>query len=396
MADSQQPRIPCAGPSITEREIAYVTDAVTNCWYSNAGIYHQRLEAAVADYLGIKYVIPTPTGTSAIHLALMALGIGPGDEVIVPELTWIGSAAPVSYVGATPVFADIDRDHWCLSAESLEAKITSRTRAVIVVDLYGDMPHYEQLRKLADRHAIAMVEDAAQAFGSSWQGRKAGTFGDIGIFSLHGSKTVTSGEGGLFVTDRQDLYERAQSLRDHGRQLDGTRFYEDFDRYYYHFELGNKFKMSSLQAALALAQVERVEELVAHKRQLHQWYCAQLGELPAFKIHTEREGLTNSYWLPAVSIERGRQLDKLRVMRELEDHNIDIRPLYYPLSSLPPYSDTPSGLSARKSNQVAYDESPYGFNLPSNLRMTHEDVVRVSDVLYRLCGASVSSPASTM
>ncbi|TWU20870.1 DegT/DnrJ/EryC1/StrS family aminotransferase [Bythopirellula polymerisocia] len=395
MVDSNQPRIHCAGPSITEREIAYVTDAVTNCWYSDAGKYHQRLEAAVAEYLGVQHVVPTPTGTSAIHLAMMVLGIGPGDEVIVPELTWIGSAAPVSYVGARSVFADVDPDHWCLSAESLEAKITSRTRAVVVVDLYGDMPDYKRIREIADRCGIAVVEDAAQAFGSSWQGRKAGTFGDIGIFSLHGSKTVTSGEGGLFVTDRLDLYERALTLRDHGRRLDGTRFYEDFDRYYYHFELGNKFKMSSMQAALALAQVERAEELVTCKRQIHEWYCQELAEIPLYQIHTEREGLINSYWLPAVSIERGRQLDKLRVMRELEDCNIDIRPLYYPLSSLPPYCDTPSGHEAQQANRVAYDESPYGFNLPSNLRMTREDVVRVSAVLSRLSEEIVSTPTPT-
>lgn len=395
MADSNQPRIHCAGPSISEREISYVTDAVTNCWYSDAGKYHQRLESAVSEYLGARYVVTTPTGTSAIHLAMMVLGIGPGDEVIVPELTWIGSAAPVSYVGASPVFADVDPNHWCLSADSLEAKITSRTRAVVVVDLYGDMPDYQRIREIADRRGIAVIEDAAQAFGSSWQGRKAGTCGDIGIFSLHGSKTVTSGEGGLLVTDRHDLFERALTLRDHGRRLDGTRFYEDFDRYYYHFELGNKFKMSSMQAALALAQIERAEELVARKRQLHQWYCEQMGELACFRIHTEREGLTNSYWLPAVSIEPGQQIDKLYVMRKLEDCNIDIRPLYYPLSSLPPYCDTPSGREAQESNRVSYDESPYGFNLPSNLRMTHEDVVRVSDVFRQLNLELAASPPPT-
>jgi len=391
MPDPKQSRIPCAGPSITEREISYVTDAVTNCWYAEAGVYHERLEKAVSEYLGVKHVVTTPTGTSAIHLALLCLGIGPGDEVIVPELTWIGSSAPIQYVGATPVFADVEPEHWCLSAESLEANITPQTRAIILVDLYGDMPDMAEIRAIADRHGLAIIEDAAQAFGSSWQGRRAGAFGDLGIFSLHGSKTITAGEGGLLVTDRDDLYQRACTLRDHGRRLDGTRFFGDFDRYYYHFEIGNKFKMSSMQAALALAQVERADELVARKREIFSWYQEALADVEALRLHVERSGLTNSYWLPAVTIHPEHAVDTLCVMRELEKNRIDIRPLYYPLSSLPPYRETPSGQRAQQQNQIAYAESPRGFNLPSNLKMTREDAKRVVEVLRRLFMVSASA-----
>ncbi len=391
MPDPKQPRIHCAGPSITEREIRYVTDAVTRCWYSEAGLYHERLEKAVADYLGVKHVVTTPTGTSAIHLALLSLGIGAGDEVIVPELTWIGSSAPIHYVGATPVFADVEPDHWCLSAESLEANITPQTRAVVLVDLYGNVPDLTRVREIADRHGLAIVEDAAQAFGSSWQGRQAGTFGDFGVFSLHGSKTVTAGEGGLLVTDRDDLYERACTLRDHGRQLDGTRFFGDFDRYYYHFEIGNKFKMSSMQAALALAQVERADELVGRKREIFSWYQEEIEDIEALRLHVERPGLASSYWLPAVTIEPTQKFDTLHVMRALEKSNIDIRPLYYPLSSLPPYCETTSGRQAQDRNRVAYAESPYGFNLPSNLEMTREDVSRVVCKLRQIFAPSTVS-----
>ncbi len=391
MTEPKQSRIYCAGPSITQREISYVTDAVTHCWYANANAYHDRLERAVANYLGVKHVVTTPTGTSAIHLALLSLGIGPGDEVIVPELTWIGSAAPINYVGATPVFADVEPDHWCLSVESLEANITSRTRAIILVDLYGDVPDLAAIRAVADRHDLAIIEDAAQAFGSSWQGRRAGTFGDLGVFSLHGSKTVTAGEGGLLVTDRDDFFERACTLRDHGRRLDGTRFFEDFDRYYYHFEIGNKFKMSSMQAALALAQVERVDELIGRKREIFAWYQDGLADVDALRLHAERPGLTSSYWLPAVAIEAAHEINTLSIMREFDKHNIDIRPLYYPLSSLPPYRDSASAARARQQNRVAYDVSPKGFNLPSSLEMTREDVVRICDILCRIFAAAPSS-----
>jgi len=388
MPEPKQSRISCAGPSITQREIDYVTDAVTNCWYDKAGVYHERLDRAVAEYLGVKHVVSTPTGTSAIHLALLCLGVGPGDEVIVPELTWIGSSAPINYVGATPVFADVESDHWCLSVESLETCITPRTKAIILVDLYGDVPDMAKIRAVADRHGVPIVEDAAQAFGTSWQGRRAGAFGDLGIFSLHGSKTITAGEGGLLVTDRGDLYERACTLRDHGRRLDGTRFFENFDRYYYHFEIGNKFKMSSMQAALALAQVERAEELVDRKREIFAWYQEDLANVEALHLHVEREGLASSYWLPAVSIEAGQDLDTLAVMREFEKCNIDIRPLYYPLSSLLPYCDTDSGRQARERNRVAYEVSPKGFNLPSNMKMTRDDTRRVAEVMRRLFAAS--------
>jgi len=384
MPDPKQSRIPCAGPSITQREIDYVTDAVTNCWYAEAGVYHERLEQAVSEYLDVKHVVTTPTGTSAIHLALLALGIGPGDEVIVPELTWIGSSAPINYVGATPVFADVEPDHWGLSAESLEASITPKTRAIVLVDLYGDVPDLAAIRAIADRHGLAILEDAAQAFGSSWQGQKAGAFGDLGIFSLHGSKTITAGEGGLLVTDRDDLYERACTLRDHGRRLDGTRFFGDFDRYYYHFEIGNKFKMSSMQAALALAQVERAEELVGRKREIFSWYQEELADVEGLRLHVERPGLTNSYWLPAVTIHPEQTVDTLAVMRELEKSHIDIRPLYYPLSGLPPYRETTSGMQAQQKNRIAYAESPRGFNLPSNLEMTREDTTRVTEALCQL------------
>src|SRR5438105_13855476 len=218
-------RIPVSGPWITQKEIDYVADAAANAWYADANIYHLRFERAFADYLGVRFAMALPSCTSALHLSLLALGVGAGDEVIVPDATWIASVAPVCYVGATPVFADIDPETWCLSAGSLEECITPRTRAVIPVDLYGNLPDMDAIGDITRRHRLAVIEDAAEAIGSEYCGRKAGSFGDTGTFSFHGSKTLTTGEGGMLVTDREDIYRRAAVLRDHGRQPGDTMFF---------------------------------------------------------------------------------------------------------------------------------------------------------------------------
>ena len=247
-------RIPVSGPWITPLEVEYVTDAVANAWYADAGKWHNRFEKAFADHLGVKHAIALPSCTSAIHLSLAALGVGPGDEVIVPELTWIATAAPVSYVGATAGFADVDPTTWCLSAKAFEECITPRTRAVIPVDLYGNMPDYDRLREIASRHGVAIIEDAAEAVGGRYKGRPAGALGDTGVYSFHGSKILTTGEGGLLATDRDDLARRILHLRDHGR--------EPGDRYFFNTEVGFKYRMSAMQAALGTAQLERLGELL--------------------------------------------------------------------------------------------------------------------------------------
>lgn len=280
-------RIPVAGPWITQKEISYVTDAAANAWYQNANIYNDRFEKAFATYLGVKFAIGLPSCTSGIHLALAAAGIGPGEEVIVPETTWIASAAPVHYVGADIVFADVDKDSWCLSPDSFEARITEKTRAVIPVDLYGNMPDMDGLRKVADKYSISVVEDAAEAIGSEYKGKKAGSLGDIGVFSFHGSKTLTTGEGGMLVTDRDDIHDRVLFLRDHGR-LPGDRFFRNT-------EIAFKYKMSSLQAAFGLAQLERIDELIEKKLKIFAWYRARLEDLDGIALNSQADRVKNTY-----------------------------------------------------------------------------------------------------
>jgi perosamine synthetase len=369
-------RIPVAGPWITQLEIDYVTDAVTNAWYGNHNVYHDRFEKAFADYLGVRFAVALPSCTSAIHLALAALGVGPGDQVIVPDITWIASAAPVSYVGATPVFADIDPQTWCLSAQSFKECITRRTKAVIPVDLYGNMPDMDAIQEVARRHGVAVIEDAAEAIGSEYKEKKGGSFGDASVFSFHGSKTVTTGEGGMLVTDREDLYRRTLLLRDHGRKAGGKQFWNT--------EVAYKYKMSAMQAALGLAQLERIDELIARKREIFGWYQEALTGADGIMLNYEVPGTKNTYWMVTAVLDASLGLEKERLIGLLSDRGIDSRPFFYPLSSLPPYEHSEQARHARQRNRVSYRLSPYGVNLPCALNMTQEKVHYVCDTLKEI------------
>lgn len=367
-------RIPVSGPWITQREIAYVTDAVTNAWYGNANMYHERFERAFAEYHGVAHAIALPSCTSAIHLSLLALGVGPGDEVIVPDLTWIASVAPVTYVGATPVFADVDAETWCLAADSFEACITPHTKAVIPVDLYGGMPDWDAIRAVAKRHGIAIVEDAAEAIGSTYRGKPAGSFGECSVFSFHGSKTLTTGEGGMLLTDRDDLHQRALFLRDHGRLPGDTMFRNA--------EVAHKYKMSAMQAALGLAQLERIDELIDRKRQIFAWYERELADCDWITLNAEPAGTRNTYWMVTVILDPSRGVTKEALIPRLRARNVDCRPFFYPLSALPAFAGHSQASAAQSRNVVSSRISPYGVNLPSGLNMTEELVGAVCEQLF--------------
>jgi perosamine synthetase len=379
-------RIPISGPSITQKEIAYVTDAVTRCWYGNANQYHERFQAAFASYLGVKHAIALPSCTSAIHLALAALAVGPGDEVIVPESTWIATAAPITYVGATPVFADVDGTTWCISAESLLALITPRTKAVITVDLYGGTPDYAALTEICRARGIALIEDAAEAIGAQYRGRLAGAFGDLGVFSFHGSKTLTTGEGGMLVTSRDDLFQRARVLQDHGRKPSDRLFFND--------EVAFKYKMSSMQAALGLAQLERIDELVGRKREIFGWYQRELANVEGVSLNAEPRDTKNSYWMVTVIIDDRYDLPKVRLLDLLGEEGIDARPFFFPLSCLPAYAHLGGEELWRARNPIAYRLSNQAVNLPSALNLTQENVNRVACVLKSCLARSRTTSGS--
>jgi perosamine synthetase len=369
-------RIPIAGPWITQKEIDYVADAVAHAWYNGANMYHERFENAMCSYLGMKYSVSLPSCTAAIHLSLLALGIGEGDEVIVPEGTWIASAAPITYVGATPIFADIDPYNWCLSPESFERWITPRTKAVIPVDLYGNIPDYDALLQVADRYHIAVIEDAAEAFGSIYHGKKAGSLGATGVYSFHGSKTLTTGEGGLLVTDREDIFKRVLFLRDHGRVQGEKMFWNS--------EVGFKYRLSSMQAALGLAQLERIDDLLQRKQEIFSWYQDELRDLKDVSFNSQAPDTRNSYWMVTIVLGPTYKKSKEDLIAAFNQRKITTRPFFYPLSSLPAYEKLEQAQQARRENKVCYDISARSINLPSALMMTREQVHYVCENLLEL------------
>ena len=371
-------RIPVSGPWITQKEIDYVADAVAHAWYANANMYHERFQKAFAEYLGVRFAVCLPSATSAIHLSLLALGVGPGDEVIVPDVTWIASTAPITYVGATPVFADIDPRTWCLSTASFEDCLSPRTKAVIPVDLYGNMPDMDSLLASAMRHGVAVIEDAAEAIGSKYGGKKAGSFGDTSVYSFHGSKTLTTGEGGMLLTDREDLHHRVLVLRDHGR--------EPGDRAFWNKEVAYKYKMSSMQAALGLAQLERVEELIARKRQIYGWYVRELAGVEGLTLNYDPPDQQIIHWMVTVIVDARFGVEKHRLMDLMGERGIDCRPFFHPLSSLPAYAHTNQARQAAQRNAVCYRLSPYGINLPSAMNLTQEKVAYVCSALRSVLG----------
>lgn len=366
-------RIPVAGPWVTQIEIDLVAKAAREDWYEGAGQATALFERALADYIGVKHAVTLPHCTSALHLSLLALGVGPGDEVILPDVTWIASAAPITYVGAMPVFADIEMDTWCLDPKSVEQLISPRTKAIIAVDLYGGMPDFDALRTVANNHGIPIIEDAAEAIGSSYKGQKAGACGITGTFSFHGSKTLTTGEGGALVTDQTKLYERVLFLRDHGRKPGDVKFQNQ--------EIAYKYKMSSLQAAFGYGQLSRINELVTKKRTIYQWYNERLGSHPAFTLNPEPAQTFNSYWMTTVLVSDSYQCPKEHLMSALREKGIDTRPFFSPLSQLPAYASSPSAqrveLKTNRGSRIARQ----GLNLPSALCLEESDVDRVCAAL---------------
>ncbi|MBL8718374.1 MAG: DegT/DnrJ/EryC1/StrS family aminotransferase [Myxococcales bacterium] len=379
------PRVPVAGPSIGSLEEELVLEAVRHGWYENAGLYPDRFERAFAERHGVRHAFSLPSCTAGLHLALAALDLGPGDEVIVPELTWIATAAPVVYVGATPVFADVDEADWCIDPAAVEACISSRTRAIIAVDLYGAVCDMKALRGLSERHGLALIEDAAEAVGSRRDGRMAGSLGDVGVFSFHGSKTMTTGEGGMLVTDRDDIAYRVRVLRDHGR--------DPGDRWFWNREVGFKYRMGALPAALGLAQLQRLDELVEQKRRIFSWYAEALADVPGVSLNVERPTVHQSYWMTTLLLDRRHRLRKEALYAGLSALGIDVRPFFHPLSELPAFAHLSEARAAHRRNHVAYDVSSRGINLPSALSLTRADIERVARAVKLVLGVAAERAA---
>jgi perosamine synthetase len=366
-------KILTAGPSITQREIDYVLDAVRTGWNENWNGYLKRFESAFAEYVGVRFAMTTSSCTGALHLGLLAMGIGPEDEVIVPEVSWVATASAVRYCGATPVFTDIDPRTWCMDPASTRSRVTRRTKAIIPVHLYGHPADMTAIRQLARETGLRVFEDAAPAIGATVEGKRVGSLGDCAAFSFQGAKILSTGEGGMFVTNDEHIYERAKTLGDHGR---------DPHRAFQINEIGYKYKMSNLQAALGLAQLERIEDLVAKKRQIFAWYRARLEAVQELSLNTELPWARNIYWMTSIVLGPDVIHDRDHVMDGLKAGGIDTRPFFPPMSSFPMFR------RAEMDNPVAYRTSPRGINLPSGHNLTEEQVDRVCRKLLEVLGAA--------
>ncbi len=391
-AEAPAPRvgglIPSAGPSITELEVQRVADAARRGWYAGMRRDLDEFETRFAEYTGLRYALAASSCTGAIHLALMALGVGPGDEVIVPDITWVASAAPICYVGARPVFVDMDPHTWCASPDAVAQAVTKRTKAVIAVGLLGNMPEMDAINAVARRHRLAVIEDAAESIGAEYQGRKAGTCGTLGVYSFNGTKLLVTGEGGMLVTNDRRLYERAKRLAHHGiNKKPGAR-------YYWSHELGYKYQFTNMQAAMGLAQLSRIDELVAKRRQLFAWYQQRLQGVDGVQLNRPTPDSRSTYWITTAMIARRCGLRKESVVKALVARGVGARPFFYPLSSMPPFAPYGRGRDMRRVNPVSYALSPYGVCLPSAAALSEADVDEVCRRLVEVLRTRAGQRAS--
>ena len=360
--------IPSAGPSITQAEIDLVTEAVTQAWYESRNMHFDQFNKEFGKLVQKKYILPVSNCTSAIHLALLSIGIGPGDEVIVPDVTWVASAAPIVYAGAKPVFCDIDRENWCLDPESFQRCITDNTKAIIVVDLYGNMPDMDKILPIARENNILVIEDAAEGLGATYEGNPAGSFGDISVFSFNATKIAVAGQGGVFATDDERLFERAKKLYHHGmaKYTDETTFWS--------LEVGYNYQWTNIQAALALAQIRRLDELVNQRRVLFGWYEERLKNLDGIQFNSEADNVKNTYWVVSAIVDKEYGLRKEDFIKRFKQNNIDTRPFFYPVSSMPPYKKYVKGINMSDINPISYKLSKYGISFPSAAIISEEQV----------------------
>ncbi|WP_341523195.1 DegT/DnrJ/EryC1/StrS family aminotransferase [Pseudomonas sp. G.S.17] len=370
-------RIHYTKPSVGELEASYVLDAVQNGWGERCYDYLNRFEKDFAEHIGASWAIATSSCTGALHMGMAALGIGAGDEVILANTNWIASAAPITYLGATPVFVDVSPISWCLDPAKVREAISPRTKAIVAVHLYGNLCDMDALLAIGEEFGIPVIEDAAEAIGSQWRGKPAGSLGAFGAFSFHGTKTMTTGEGGMFVTSDRAIYERVLTLSNHGRVAGSSRqFWPDF--------IGFKYKMSNLQAAIGCAQVERINDLIERKRAIFDTYAQALLQIPGLSMNPQPDHSRNGYWMPTVVFAESTGVTRDILIEAFKADDIDARVFFWPLSSLPMFEHTDPD-QAPVNTPTAFSLSERAINLPSYHDMTDADQLRVIAVLRDLC-----------
>jgi perosamine synthetase len=361
--------IPVYKPTIGDTEKRYVNEALDSTWISSKGAFIDRFEREFAQIVDAKHAVSACNGTVSLHLALEVAGVGPGDEVIVPTLTYVASVNAIAYTGATPVFVDSEPEYGNLDPALLEAAITERTKAIEVVHLYGHPADMDPILEIAARHGLAVIEDAAEAHGAEYKGRRVGAIGEVGSFSFFGNKVVTTGEGGVLVTNDPELAEKARHLR--GQGVSPTRTY-------WHDVLGYNYRMTNICAALGCAQLERFDEVVATKRELGGWYREELADVEGVRVLGEAEWAKSVFWMDSIVVE-----PELRdpLMEHLKGAGIETRPFFHPAHTLPMYETAgPFPVAERLGSG--------GINLPSWPGLTREQVGEICGAVREFLGKS--------
>lgn len=359
------PKIPLARPYLSGNESKYVNECLKTKWISSLGKFVNKFEENFAQFCGCRYGIATSNGTVALHLALQALGIGEGDEVIVPDLTFIATANAVKYTGAQPVLVDSEISTWNLDPMLIENKITAKTKAIIVVHLYGHPARMDEILKISRKHKLFLIEDACQAHGALYKGKKVGSMGDLGIFSFYGNKIITTGEGGMVVTSNQKLNQRARLLRDHAMSK---------LKRYFHAEIGFNYRLTNIQAAIGLAQLEKIEYIIKRKIEIAYTYNKFLKDVEEISLPPEEAWAKNVFWMYSILVKNSMR-DKL--MKKLSDYGIETRPFFVPMHKLPPHK---AGGKFPVSDRLSLQ----GINLPCFVEISNREIKYTCDKIKKI------------
>lgn len=365
---SQYHQIPLVQPLFDGKELEYATECIRSGWISSQGKYVGLFENKFGEYVSSPNCLTVSNGTVGLHLALVALGVGPGDEVIVPNLTFAATINAVLYVGATPVMVDVDSMTMTIDPSCVFDAITSKTRAMIPVHLYGHPADMGSLMTLAEKNNLLVIEDCAEALGSKYNNIHVGIFGHAAIFSFFGNKTITTGEGGMVLFRDAHVLERARILRGHGMAP---------NRRYWHDEIGFNYRLTNIQAAIGLAQIERVDKFVDRKRWIAMQYKTKLANIEGIQLPSEAVDCLNSYWLYTVVLSQKYASRRNEILLALSNKGIEARPVFFPLNRMPPYERFQY---YRTKNDVSYFLSNGGVSLPSGLTLSEADIGRICDV----------------
>ena len=357
--------IPVAVPDLSGNEKKYVMDCMDTSWISSNGAYIKRFEDAFAEYVGSKHALSCCNGTVTLHLALLAFGIGPGDEVIVPSLTYIATANAVRYCNATPALADCLEDTWNIDPKDIERKITPRTKAIIPVHLYGNPCDMDSIMAIAKAYNLYVLEDAAECHGAKYNGKMTGAIGDIGTFSFFGNKIITTGEGGMLVTDNDEFAKKMRILK--GQGMDPNR------RYWFN-EIGYNYRMTNVEAAIGLAQLENIDTHIANRKKVAEWYQEELSSLKDYvDFQQSTVNSENVWWMFSILLTNKAAISRDELMNKLKEDGIETRPLFYPMHVMPPYFD--ENACCPVSEKIASN----GINLPTHSSVTREDISFICD-----------------